>query len=217
MRRTVCFAIVVAVVSIPTFSRAEVPTYGIDVVATYAISTTLRGASESGHMVGDQVVEGQVRAFIARAGHGIDLLPLPPGYSSSIAFDVNSAGVVVGTVADNGFPYDLGEPATWSPDGMGGYTVSIPQQFATLPSPLGSLSIFGGQIVAVNEAGVLIGWSRFQGFQGGPPTRFFAAGPPVDLRQLGFDATPRDISDTDLVIGDQKVLDLAQGTVIDLE
>ncbi|MFG0327542.1 MAG: GC-type dockerin domain-anchored protein [Phycisphaerales bacterium JB037] len=197
-------------------ASADVPTYRVEVVAPIAVSTTLTGASEAGHMVGWQVIAGQVRGFVATVDDGIVHLPLPDGYLSSTALDVNSDGVVVGAVATNGFPYDLGEPAIWVPDGAGGYTVHIPDQFASLPSPLGTLPINGGMAVAINDAGTIVGWSRYQGFQGGPSTRFFLSGAPVNLGALGFDATVEDLNGNDVAVGGQVRFDLTTNTATDL-
>lgn len=193
--------------------HADIPSYTVDAVATYTTATTLRGASDAGHFVGDQLNLGVSRAFLATPDDGLLLLPLPAGYTSSIAYDVNDSGVVVGTVADNTFPADLGEPAIWTPDGSGGYTVQIPQQFTTAPGPLGQMSIDGGQAVAINNAGEVVGWSRYQGFQGGPTTLFSTGAPPVNLQLLGFNAQVRDINDGGVIVGGGLRMDLNTGTV----
>ncbi len=195
---------------------AEVPTYEVDVVSTFTVATTLRGASDAGHLVGDQTVLGLLQPFLATAESGLQLLPLPDGFQSGTALDVNDGGVIVGAVADNGFPFDAGEPAIWLPDGAGGHDVVIPEQFDALSSPIGELTIDGGMAVAINDAGTIVGWSRYAGFQGGPSTRFFVDGAPVDLRGFGFEATVRDVSDHDLVVGGRLKLDLATGTTTDI-
>lgn len=193
-------------------ATAAVPTYRVNVIATYTTTTTLTGASEAGHLCGYQVNNGVILPYVATVDTGLTTLPLPVGYISGAALDVNSHGVVVGTVADNGFPYDLGEPAIWTPDGNGGYAVTIPQQFTTMPGPLGNMSINGGQIVAINDAGTMVGWSRYQGFQGGPTTQFFTGAAPLDLKALGFEATVRDINENNVICGDGLRFDLATNT-----
>ena len=130
----------VSVYGLACSAQAALPTYSVEVVDTYQTTTTLTGASEAGHFVGWQVVNGLVRGFVARAGEGLTVLPLPDGYQSSTALDVNGFGVVVGAVDEGGLPFDGGEPAIWTPDGAGGYTVAIPEQFASLPSPIGGTS-----------------------------------------------------------------------------
>jgi len=195
---------------------AEVPLYRVDVVETATTTTTIRGASDDGLIVGDQALVGVSQPFAARLGEGVTVLPLPAGYQAGSALDANTSGVIVGTVSTSTFPLDFGEPAIWTPDGTGGYTVAVLEQFATLPSPLGgSLAINGGAAVAVNDKGDIVGWSRFQGFGGGPATQFFADGSPVDLRDLGFNATPRDLSDSGFVVGDQTRLNLDSGDLLE--
>ncbi|MEQ9056413.1 MAG: hypothetical protein RLO38_17095, partial [Roseovarius confluentis] len=198
-------------------ARAQVPTYRVDPIVSYSVSTTLQGASEAGHLVGHQTVNGQIRAFVAKLGEGLTQLPLPPNYVSSTALGANSSGVIVGAVADNGFPFDLGEPAIWTPNGAGGYDVASPQQFQSLPSPLGgALPVDGGMAVAVNESGTIVGWSRYFGFQGGPSTVFSLTAPPVTLGALGFAATVTSINNHDVAAGGQIRFDLKTNTATDI-
>jgi len=192
---------------------ADVPAYQLQVVADFSTSTNLRGYSESGWIVGDQVIAGQSRPFVADTEDGLSLLPLPTGFDSGAAIDVNSDGIIVGTVSDAGFPFDRGQPAFWTPDGAGGWTVAIPAQFESLPSPLGELTVTGGQIVAINEIGVMVGWSRLQGFQGGPATLFSAGEAPLNLGEIGFAGTIRAINNNNVIAGDQVLLDLDTGEI----
>lgn len=213
-----CFvaAGVIGLAGLGSSANAEVPEYTVEVVATYDFTTTLTGSSDVGHVVGWRVLNGLVVPFLATPGTGITALPLPDGYLTGAALDVNDDGLVVGTVSDGGFPLDFGEPAVWIPDGAGGYEVVIPDQFTVLDSPLGPLAVDGGQIVAVNESGTLVGWSRYQGFGGGPSTRFHLDGPPQDLRDLGFEARVRDVNDLDVIVGDELKLDLVSGELVEL-
>jgi uncharacterized membrane protein len=198
------------------FAGAAVPSYRLQVVADYEVTTFLRGASDSGILVGTQVIDGLQRAFVARDGQGVSLLPLPSGYTSAEAYDVNASGVVVGTTAASGSAADFGDPVVWIPGAGGTYTPIIPAQFDTLPGPLGEMTIDGGQIVAINDAGTLVGWSRYQGFQGGPATRFSVSGAPTDLKALGMQATPQDINDNGIVVGGQLKFDLSDESVSDI-
>lgn len=199
-----------------TLSMAQAPTYSVETIATYQVTTNLTGSSGTGMVCGWQVINGMVRGFVASQETGIDVLPLPEGYASSTALDVNASGVIVGAVAQSGFPYDSGEPAIWTPDGAGSYSVTIPEQFETLSSPLGTLGVNGGMAVAINNAGTIIGWSRYQGFIGGPATEFSITGPPINLRELGFQATPEDLSETGVIAGNGLRMDLNTGVVTDL-
>lgn len=192
---------------------AEVPAYSVDVVATYTQSTNIRGASDAGLIVGDQVVNGFSRGFVASQGNGISLLPLPQGATSSVAMDVNNNGTIVGAMG-GGSVFDGGEPAIWVPDGAGGYTVHIPQQFVTQPSPLGDLAITGGMATAINDAGVVVGWSRYQGFQGGPSTLFSIDEAPINLGLLGFEGTVQDINNNNVAVGGNYIFDINTSTAI---
>lgn len=205
------------VVGFAVSAMGGVPSYSVEVIEPFSVSTFIRGASEAGHVAGWQVVNGEVRGFVARAGAGLGLLPLPAGYQSSAALDVNSAGVVVGAVAQGGFPFDGGEPAIWTPDGAGGYTVAIPEQFETLPSPIGgTLGVTGGMAVAINDAGTVVGWSRYQGFQGGPTTLFSLTDAPVNINALGFDATVEAMNEQGVLVGGQFMFDLNTGVATEL-
>ena len=195
---------------------AEVPTYQVEVIETFTTTTTVMGAGENGHVVGWQGVGGFVTPFVATLADGIQTLPLPAGYNSGTAMDVNASGEIVGAVDDAGFPFDDGEPAIWTPDGAGGYTVVIPDQFQQLDSPLGPLGADGGMAVAINDSGTILGWSRFQGFQGGPTTRFFKTGAPVNLGDEGFSGTVRDLNNNGVAVGNTIVFDLNTMTATDI-
>lgn len=200
MTRTLTAALALSLLA--GVANAQVPTYSVEVIAPFNTTTILTGASDAGHVVGWQVVNGQLSAFTASQGTGITTLPLPAGYLTAAAMDVNSSGVVVGAVDNGGFPFDGGEPAIWTPDGSGSYTPIIPQQFAQLDSPIGTLGVNGGMAVGVSDAGTVIGWTRYQGFQGGPTTLFSTEDPPVNIGALGFNATVRAINNNDVIVGD---------------
>jgi len=195
---------------------AEIPTYRLDVVATHEVTTSLRGASGAGHLVGDQVVLGVSQPFVATLSGGLQLLPLPAGYVSGLALDVNDAGIVVGTVADSGFPWDLGEPAIWTPDGQGDYAVELLAYPPTVLVAGQPRPTDGGQAVAINDVGQIVGFARLQGFIGGPAMLFSQTDDPVDLGELGFQATVRDLNDHGVIVGGSLRMDLATGAVTDL-
>ncbi len=197
-------------------ARAVVPSYRLDVVFTYETTTTLRGASDAGHFVGDQVVAGFLQPFLATLEDGVTTLPLPSGYLTGSALDVNDAGVVVGMVHDGGLPFDLGEPAVWTPQPGGGYTVEVLAVPATVFAAGSDRATNGGQAVAINNAGTIVGWSRIQGFQGGPTTLLSTTEDPVDLGSMGFQATVRDINDNDVIVGGGLRMDLGTGEITEL-
>lgn len=67
-------------------------------------------------------------------------LPLPPGGCDGIAADVNTNGVIVGTVTGKG--------VRWLPDGAGGWTAAL-----LGPAPDGLIP----QVTALNDAGSILG------------------------------------------------------------
>lgn len=205
-----------ALVALSTFASAEVPTYRVDVVATYDVSTTVRGASDAGHVVGDQVVAGYGQPFVATIVGGLSLLPLPTGHVSGLAMDVNTDGVVVGTVAENGLPWDYGKPAAWFPDGQGGYEAVLIDYPATVVVAGQSRPTDGGQVVAINDAGQMVGFARLQGFIGGPTMLFSREDEAVNLGALGFQATVYDLNNHGVIVGDGLRMDIGTGEVFDL-
>jgi hypothetical protein len=195
---------------------AAVPGYSVEVVAVYQETTTIQGASDAGHVVGWQVDTGIVLPYVATLADGLQLLPLPQGFISGIAFDVNSAGWIVGTVSSDGFPNDNGEPALWVPDNQGGYTAIVLERLASAVSAGQIRPISGGQATAINDRGDLLGYSRFQGFSGGPATRFSVTEGPENLAEQGLEATIRDVNELGVVVGDGIRFDLDTQTVTDL-
>ena len=195
---------------------AVVPSYRLDVVFTTETATTLRGASDAGHFVGNQSIAGFMQPFVATVDDGPTTLPLPSGYLTGSALDVNDTGVVVGIVDDGGFPFDLGEPAVWTPQPGGGYAVEVLTVPSTVFAAGQDRATNGGQAVAINNAGTIVGWTRIQGFQGGPSMLFSTTEAPVDLREMGFAATVRDINDNDVIVGGGLRMDLSSGTITEL-
>ena len=94
-----CFvaAGVIGLAGLGSSANAEVPEYTVEVVATYDFTTTLTGSSDVGHVVGWRVLNGLVVPFLATPGTGITAMPLPDGYLTGAALDVNDDGLVVGT------------------------------------------------------------------------------------------------------------------------
>ena len=199
-------------------TTAAVPTYRVQVIADVSTTTTttLRGSSDQGHLVGDQVIAGINQAFVATPADGLQILPLPPGYQAALAFDANDAGVVVGTASIGTFPWDSGNPVAWTPNGAGGYNVHVLQNFTTAPGPFGQMSIQGGQAIAINNAGTIVGWCRFQGFIGGPTVRYDLNGAPLNLRELGFEASVTAINDNNVIVGAELRMDIDSGVVTTL-
>ena len=201
---------------VATSGLAEVPTYRVETVAQFTTTTTLRGASPAGHLVGETIEAGFLRPFVATLETGLVVLPLPDGAITGIAFAANSDGVIVGTVAETGFPWDQGEPAIWLPDGQGGHTVEFLEYPATVQALGQTMPTSGGQAVAINESGQIVGFTRIQGFIGGPTTLFSRTADPVNLQEAGFQATVRALNNNGVIVGDGLRMDIATGDVTDL-
>ncbi|UYV12715.1 MAG: hypothetical protein NCW75_00140 [Phycisphaera sp.] len=200
-----------------TATLADVPDYELTVLAEFGSTTTLTGASDAGHGVGWQVVAGFARPFIVTEADGLVLLPLPAGFATGQASGVNNHGVVVGTMSSDTFPSDGGQPAIWLPDGMGGYQDGVVLDTPDfVQGPRGPLASAGGIAVDINDDGTIVGWTRAQGFQGGPATLFSMTAEPVNLGDLGFQATPTDLSETGVVVGGQLRMDLGTLEVTDI-
>jgi hypothetical protein len=214
-RRLATSGLAIALAAAASF--ADVPDYELTVLAEFASTTVLMRASDAGHGVGWQSVVGIVQPFVVTADRGLELLPLPAGYQAGLASGVNNHGVVVGAMTTGTFPFDGGEPAIWLPDGMGGYQDGIVLDTPDfVQGPRGPLASAGGIAVDINDDGTIVGWTRAQGFQGGPATLFSMTAEPVNLQDLGFQATPTDLSETGVVVGGRLRMDLGTLAITDI-
>jgi hypothetical protein len=165
------------------------------------------GMNESGEVVGNVVVAPGVRAWVASAGSGLSLLPVPEGMLSSWANDINDAGVIVGAVSPDATPEFGGRAAAWIPDGAGGFTISI---LGTLPGHVRS------DATALNNVGDIVGFSSDGTYRSA--VRFTFDSAPVDLSGTGiFD--PQDVNDQRRVVDASftvKCLDLDTMELVDL-
>lgn len=134
----------------------------------------VRRLSASGLVIGSTIVDGNVRGFVASSGAGVSLLPLPPGMRSSVANDVNAAGVVVGVVGAEYSPEFGSRAIVWRPDGAGGYSV---QELGALPGQ--SISV----ATALNDVGDIVGSSSDGTYR--YPVLFTSEGGVIDLRATG--------------------------------
>ena len=197
-------AILTAVfLAIPLTAIAQAPRY-----TPVFLAPALPGPiNAQGQVIGRMTVAGHDRAVVMRAGSPERLLPLPPGMNSSIGYDLNDAGVVVGQVGPEYTPDFSGRAAAWYPDGSGGWTVVV---FGVLPGHIVSLAR------AVNNPGDIVGWSRDGMFR--TPVLFRPDGTLVSLAPTGiFD--PMDVNDRRIVVDNSSTarrLDLETMTVQDL-
>ncbi len=108
--------------------------------------------NESGLVVGTGSIGIYARAYVAGPGKPITYLPLPLGFLSSGATDVNEAGVIVGVMSPYQTTAFYPQPAKWVPDGAGGYT---PVLLSTLPGHN------RGTADAINDLGDIVGTSAY--------------------------------------------------------
>lgn len=186
--------------SLSAISAAQAPpAYRAEFLGT---ATFVAALNESGTCVGWTSVGSALRGWVAGPGSPVTPLPLPPGRQSSMVNDVNSAGVIVGTVGSGLSPEFSGTAAAWIPDGQGGYTVV---ELGALPGH--SLS----HAVAINDLGDVVGTSHSGMFA--YPVLFTAPGGPQDLSPSGLHA-PKAVNDLRVVVDESaQRLDLATGAL----
>jgi hypothetical protein len=180
-----CFAGLAALAAFALPAAAAAPTYTPQFLGA---ASHIDAMNESGEVVG-WVSSGASRGFVAGPSHPYQLLPLPVGMVSSYANDINEAGVIVGAVGPSSSPeyYLGGRAASWTPDGAGGYTVTL---LGVLPGHTAS------QATALNNVGDIVGYS-FNGMFRIPV--LFTPGGPTSLAATGiFD--PADVNDQRVVV-----------------
>ncbi len=178
------------------------PQYTAKLISTDIVAVAM---NESGDVVGNK--QSPMRAWVSRGGAMSTLLPLPTGYASSWATDINDLGVIVGAVSTTSSPEFNGKAAAWFPNGSGGYTVQV---LGTLPGHVRS------NATAINNLGDIIGFSANSMFR--YAVLFTAPGGIQDLSPTGvFD--PWDINEERVLVDHSftsKKLDLDTMQVEDL-
>lgn len=106
--------------------------------------------SEAGQIIGNDTVGGNRRAFVVEPGQARFFLPLPAGMASSVCYDINDFGVVVGQTGPHFSPEFDGRAIAWDPDGSGGYTYRL---LGALPGQVQASA------AAVNNLGDIVGYS----------------------------------------------------------
>jgi hypothetical protein len=175
-----------AFVGASTWSPAQtVPKYSAEYLGESLGATTL---SHSGQLIGNATIGGNTRGWVASSGSPLVPLPLPPGFISSNANDINAAGVIVGRVGPFYSPEFQEQAVAWFPNGAGGYTI---QMLGKLPGHIGS------NAVALNNVGDIVGYSTDGTFR--LPVWFTAPGGILDLNPTGvFD--PQSINDKRVLV-----------------
>jgi len=177
-------SIIGACVATGSPALADPPQYALRYLGEAA---KIEGINASGVITGWRLSPSPARSFVAGADQPYTLLPLPAGYTSSLTWDINDAGVVVGEVLG----VSQGMAAAWYPDGQGGYTIEL---LGTLPGHVQSIAY------AINNQGQIVGDSIIPGWPGGPTVWFNS---PSGVIDLGPDAPsrPTAINDNGLVVG----------------
>jgi len=152
-------------------------------------ATTIASLSDAGVAVGWRTNSmGSVRGWVAGVGQNMLDLPLPAGFVSSFASDINAMGEVCGTVGMSFTPEIAGKPVLWKPNGAGGYTVEL------LPLLPGTNA---GAAIALNAVGDVVGTCTSGLFS--RPTLFSAPGGPLDLSATGV-SNPKAINNQRVLV-----------------
>jgi hypothetical protein len=173
-------ACVAALGSIET-TLAAPPTYRVEPIG---LSMNAFDMDESGTVVGRQLSAQQIgRAFIARRGGAVEVLPMPPGFQSSDAYAIGSTGIVVGAVSTATIASVGSRPIAWYPSGDGFDAVLLP------PIPGDT----HGAAFGVNAHGDIVGGSGGLGLGSYPRAVRFttsAAIPLLDLDTMALTTIP---------------------------
>lgn len=144
--------------------------------------------NENGLVTGWRLSPSPAQGFVAGPDHPFELLPLPEGYISSLAADINDAGVVVGSVHAAGQQ----QAAAWYPDGQGGYDIDL---LGSLPGHEDSAAN------AINNRGEIVGVSFFPGAASGWSVWFNSPSGVMDILALDAPSQAQDVNDNGLVVG----------------
>ena len=183
----------IACLATATAAMAVPPTYRVE-----PLGTDLQGfaMNELGDAVGRQVSTQNVgRAFLARRGGGIELLPTPAEWQSSDAYQISDTGIVVGAVSTSSVASIGSRAAAWLPTPSG-------YQFRPLaPYPGDQFST----ATAVNDHGDIVGGSGGLGLGMYPRAVRFTE---VGAQLLPDLALPAGVNDERVVIAWNTMLDL---------
>lgn len=177
----------------------QAPSYTVEFLGA---DTTASALNELGVAVGSMKLPGDVTcAAIAMPGQTFAPLPLPAGYLSSAAYDVNDAGLVVGVVSTSTVPAMSAHAAAWRPT-PGGYVVEV------LGEPAGDLYSYA---TGVNNLGDIVGSSGTVPWAYVTHAVHYAAGGPVVLPGLSSEVA--DVNDHRKVVARNELYDLGTGQI----
>lgn len=199
--RTIVAAVLAAVIATPALSEAP-PSYRLRFLGH---GTTAFALNELGDAVGWHVPSsGNTRAWVTPRGGPLTFLPLPAGYISSAAYDINDAGVIAGNVST--FYHSSISPvaAVWRPSAQG-YQVQV---LGGLPGHPYSAAM------ALNNRGDIVGGSGTTGYgyYWRNAVRFTDQGVVPILDWLSC----ADVNDERVVLSGTQLLDLDTMNVVEL-
>jgi hypothetical protein len=156
----------------------QAPLHDLEVIGTLQVVSEV---GPSGHVVGHkglQVFPNILeRAYVIAPGQGELELPLLPGFERSLANDVDSAGTVVGLLAPLSGGLVDSQPALWTPQPGGGYSVQL------LALPVG---LDHGSANAINELGDIVGSGHTTSPLFGTAVLFSTSGTPTQILAPGL-------------------------------
>lgn len=183
---TACASLAFAAAVLVSPVLAQAPSYHAEFLGA---GTSVSAMNDAGVVVGTGTLLSKYpRAFVAGPGKPTSFLPLPMGFLSSGARDVNEAGVIVGVISPYQTTAFYPQPARWDADGAGGWTVT---RLDTLPGDN------RGTADAINDLGEIVGTSSWQS---SIKTVLYAPGGAVELPGLqGY--RPWSLNDAGVFVG----------------
>jgi hypothetical protein len=194
---------VIALVAISCIVRstavAQVASYRVEFLGS---GTTASALNELGVAVGSMKFAGDVTsAAIAYPDQPFVPLPLPAGYLSSTAYDINDSGLVVGVVSTSTVPNMSAHAAAWRPT-PNGYVIDV------LGEPVGDLHSYA---TGVNNHGDIVGSSGIVPWAYVVHAVHFASNGPVILPGLSSEVA--DVNDNRQVLARNELFDLTTGQI----
>lgn len=178
---------------------AQTPSYSVEFLGAGSSASAL---NELGVAVGSMKIAGDVTcAAISFPGQGFTPLPLPAGYLSSTAYDINDSGLVVGVVSTSTVPNMSAHAVAWRPTASG-YIADV------LGEPAGDLHSYA---TGVNNLGDIVGSSGTVPWAYVTHGVHYTSAGPVILQGLSSEVA--DVNDNRKVLARNELFDLNTGQV----